>query len=121
MVAICTPHMRKTLHIWFLIPICLCLICLGVRVPSLSRPHAPKHHPRAVLETVHKTGQDTGASNTLVAATCQSLPALNAPELVPSTFCTKNCRYLSTILAHRGARAPPQIFRFAQLRRSGRF
>lgn len=48
-----TNHFRPLILVTFLIA--LALLCAGMRVPDLSRPHRPKPTHRIVLETQQKT------------------------------------------------------------------
>jgi hypothetical protein len=92
---------------WAVIPICLFLISMGIRVPNLTSLHPPKPRPRAVIETTSKTSQDASTKSVIAVELCDNLPALLPPELFKSRFSRETCQFSSTTPPQTDARAPP--------------
>jgi len=111
MVSLRYKHKNKRLLAWYIIPICLFLAALGIRVPNLTRLHSsPKPIPRAVIEAASKANKSDVVAKQVVAMECvDSVPELLAPELFPSRFLPVAYRFSSTALPQISARAPPVL------------
>ena len=109
MVSLRYKHKNKRLLAWYIIPICLFLVALGIRVPNLTRLHtSPKPTPRAVLETASKTCKTVVVAKQIVAMDCfDCVPMLVAPELFPLRFLPVAYRFSYTAPPQISARAPP--------------
>jgi hypothetical protein len=100
--------MNRKIVTWAVVPICLFLIVMGMRVPPMGGPHAtPKPRPRAVVENSYKTAQDATANDVLALQLSHQIPA----PLLQRTFRTRvspeTCLFSSVAPAKTGARAPP--------------
>ena len=101
-------HRNKRLLAWSIIPLCLFLVSLGLRVPNLTRLHpSPKPAPRAVVETASKADKPALAKQIFVVELFNSVPELLAPELLPLRFLPLTYRFSSTAPPQIAARAPP--------------
>jgi hypothetical protein len=102
--------MNRKLFVWSVIPICLFLISMGIRVPNLSNLHPPKPRPQAILETTSKTSQDSTTNQVVAVELCDNLPALLSPEIFRSRFPGAVYKFSSIPHSPRSARAPPVLF-----------
>ena len=108
MVRLSCAHKKKRLLAWIIIPVCLFLVSLGIRVPNLAHLHAsPKPAPRAVIETASKAGKPPLAKQVIAIEFIHSAPELVAPTLFPSRFLPAAYRFNFTLPPQISARAPP--------------
>lgn len=95
------------------IPVCLFLITLGIRIPNLANQHAaPKQRPRAVVESTCKKNtcrsvQDAATAKILPVEICSALPELLPPRSVRTCFSRHIYSFQCITLPPSGARAPP--------------
>ena len=104
------PHMRKRLFIWWVMPVCLFLVSMGVRVPNLTTLHPPKPSARAIIEASNKTSQDATAKDVVALEFCDHPATQPSPEIFASRFHREEYRFSSITPALRSARAPPRYF-----------
>lgn len=103
--------MSRKFLAWPVVPICLFLITIGMRVPNLASLHTPpKPRPRAVIESVCKTPHDATAKKIVALEPCDTVPGLTPPENFPKYTSHDVPGYRSITLPLSGARAPP-LFR----------
>jgi hypothetical protein len=102
--------MNKKLLSWYIIPVCLFLMAMGIRVPNLSTLRPPKPSPRAVIETTNKSSQDVTTKNVIALEFFDSLPTLHHPVLFRSRFTPEICQFSSTTPPQSDARAPPLFY-----------
>lgn len=106
------PHKQrnKRLLAWSIIPICLFLVSLGIRVPNLSRLYsAPKPTPRAVIENASKAGKPVLVKQVVPIELFNSVPEVLAPEFITARFLPVNHRFTRTASPQIAARAPPVV------------
>ena len=108
MVRLRCAHKNKRHLAWFIIPVCLFLVSLGISVPNLTHPHAsPKPAPRAVIETAGKADKPALAKQVIAIEFLNSAPELLAPTFSPSRFLPVAHRFNFTLPPQISARAPP--------------
>jgi hypothetical protein len=101
---------NKRLLAWSIIPICLFLVSLGIRVPNLSRLHSsPKPTPRAVIENVSKAGKFAMVKHVMAIELFNSVPEVLAPQFIPARFRPVIHRLTRTVPPQIAARAPPVV------------
>jgi hypothetical protein len=108
MFGIVTLHNGKRNMVWAVVPLCLMLIFFGMRVPSLDTgAHAPKPHPRAVIETATRSVKEANAKSVAAVELPHNVTALPVETAGRSRFVTGACRFSSIKLTRNDARAPP--------------
>ncbi|HJV67238.1 MAG TPA: hypothetical protein VJ550_16005 [Geomonas sp.] len=106
-------RVRRELHIdrrvlgWFLVPIFLCLVAMGARVPGTSHRHSPKPRPRAIIESSFKNSEDATVKSVLTAELCESIALPRPPAAYRTSFQEKTFRFCSITSPEKDARAPP--------------
>ena len=99
---------KKRLLAWCVMPVCLFLISMGIKLPNLASLHsAPKPRPRAVIETTSKTCQHATTNNVLAVELCDNLPTLLPPKAFRSRLPRGTFQFRSTTPPRTDARAPP--------------
>jgi hypothetical protein len=108
MVRLGSAHSNRTLLAWYIIPACLFLIALGMRLPDLARLHSsPKPTPRAVVESASKAGKSVVVKQVVAAVFFSSPNELPERELFPLRFRTVSYQVESSVPPQISARAPP--------------
>lgn len=104
--------LRKHFLALSLLPLCIFLLTLGMRVPDLANPHCgPKPRPRAVIEKPAKSCAFATVKKAAPAAEpCDKAPVVVPPELFEAFYSHQAYRFQSVTLPTRGARAPPSSF-----------
>jgi len=101
-------HKNKRLLAWHIVPICLFLVSLGVRLPNLGNTHSsPKPNPRAVIETSSQSSKLTVVKYIVACEFCDYATELLEPTLFPTRFLPFSYRCTSATPPATGARAPP--------------
>jgi hypothetical protein len=101
-------HRSKRFLAWSIIPICLFLVSLGIRVPNLSRLHSsPKPNPRAVIENAGKASKPVLVKHVMAIELFNCVTELLAPEVFSAGFLPVASRFISTASPQIAARAPP--------------
>jgi len=96
---------------WYIIPLCLFLVFLGIRVPAVSNKTAsPKPSPRAVIETTSESSKFTFAKLVMPMEPCDVVAELPAPLFYALWFLSTVYRLSSTAAPQVSARAPPVRF-----------
>jgi len=108
MVSLRYKHRNKRLLVWSILPLCLFLVALGIRVPNLTRLHSsPKPAPRAVIESASKASKSAVARQFIAMECFDAIPELLAPELFPTRFLPVAYQFSDTAPPQISARAPP--------------
>lgn len=105
-------HIRKHFLAVSLLPLCIFLITLGMRVPSLAELQSgPKPRPRAVIEKPAKSTSAVTAKKAVPAAEPSGKAPVVAPQKTFEVFYSQQAHpFNSLTLPTRGARAPPLSF-----------
>lgn len=100
--------MNRKLVFSAIVPACLFLIFLGMKVPDISRPARPAPRPRAVVESALKGAQEAGKRLSAEVATLPVSPRL-APEpaVSRSLFSPPAPRFATLVPIRPAARSPP--------------
>jgi hypothetical protein len=100
--------MRRSISLWWIVPICLLLVSMGMRVPNVGPRNAPKPRPRAVVESGSKSSQDATSKRSIEAMELGSgVKTLQREEFFAGPCSGPSVKYSSAIPAPTGARAPP--------------
>lgn len=102
-------QMRRRFCAWSILPMCLFLVALGIRLPDLGNVHStPKPRPRAVIvESTKKSGEEVTAKKIVVVALCPDTPALLPPVTFRQSHPRESRRFDFNLPSARCARAPP--------------
>jgi hypothetical protein len=101
-------NLRRRISLWWIAPICLLLVSMGMRVPNVAPTHTPKPRPRAIVESSSKTCQDATTKKIIEAMELYaSVDVLQRNEFVAGPCPGPSFTYSSAIPAPTGARAPP--------------
>jgi hypothetical protein len=101
---------NKKLLAYSVIPLCLLLIMMGVRVPNLANLNsAPKPRPRAVLEVNEKTSKDASLNEVFSVVLCSTISVPFPPKVFRVRIARVNFDLDSITLPQTGARAPPHL------------
>lgn len=99
-------HRRRL--VWYVMPICLFLISLGFRIPSVSQKFtSPKPSPRAVIETTGESSKFTWAKHVQPVELCEHSTELAAPAPYRIRYLFPIYRFRSAAAPEISARAPP--------------
>jgi hypothetical protein len=103
-----TGNMRRSISLWWIVPVCLLLVSMGMRVPNVGPRYAPKPRPRAIVESGSKTSQDATAKKSIESMElCSSVDTLQRDEFFAGPCSGPSFKFSSAIPAPTGARAPP--------------
>jgi len=105
-----TVHVKRRMLVWSVLPICLFLVFLGMRVPTSGSLHRVKPRACAIIESSQKSSQEAGVKSVALLAVCQQQPALVPPQPLRGRFLRETCRLVSTPPVASCARAPPSPF-----------
>ncbi|WP_183362132.1 hypothetical protein [Geomonas limicola] len=98
----------RRLAAWYVIPLCLFLLFLGLRLPTVSNKAAsPKPSPRAVIETASESSKSTWAKLVMPLEPCDVLTELPAPVFYALLFLSTEYRFRCAVAPQVSARAPP--------------
>lgn len=98
----------RRLAAWNIIPLCLFLIFLGIKVPPVSnKAGSPKPSPRAVIETSSESSKFTWAKLVMPVELSEVVTELPAPLFYALLFLSTVYRFRFTVAPQVSARAPP--------------
>ena len=100
-------HMSKKLLACSVVPICLLLTLLGIRLPNPVGLQPPHPRPRAVIETTSKSSQYATSQIVVAVEPSDNAPKLQTPKAYRSRYLRETYPFSSTTPPQRGARAPP--------------